>query len=88
MKHFVYILIPSSGEQWFYVGYTPDPESRLKKHNSGAVTSTKQRRPYEMIVVNSFETKNEATQYERQLKKSTSKKRELIVKYRESNLEK
>lgn len=80
MKHCIYILIPDSGEGWLYVGYTINPEERLKKHNNGKVISTKQRRPYSMVVVERYATKDEATKRERQIKKSTATKKRLVKK--------
>ena len=94
--HYVYILIPltnARGEpdkkkfsNWLYTGYTPDPERRLKKHNNGEVKSTKARRPYRMIIAKEFDNKTEAVAYERQLKKSSSKKKELVAEYLDKNL--
>lgn len=80
MKHCIYILTPDSGENWLYVGYTINPEERLKKHNGGKVISTKQRRPYRMVVVERYATKDEATKRERQIKKSTATKKRLVKK--------
>jgi len=78
-KHYVYILVPE-GAQWLYVGYTDNPQRRLKMHNEGKVKSTEQRRPYRMVIAKEYNTKEEAIAEERRLKKSSSAKKRLISK--------
>jgi len=81
MKHFVYLLIPRSGKEWYYCGYTDNPDRRLKKHNAGLVKSTKLYKPFKMIIVDKFKTKEEAMARERQLKKRSSEKKKLVNNY-------
>jgi len=83
MNHHVYILLPKQEEykKWLYVGITDNPDRRLKQHNNGDVISTRKRIPYEMIIVKEFDDKYEAAKYERNLKKSTNKKRTLVKEY-------
>ena len=45
--HYVYLLELSDGS--FYTGYTKNLKKRIKKHNNGDITSTKHKRPVEII---------------------------------------
>ena len=45
---YIYIL-RSIKDKKLYVGYTTNLEKRLKKHKYGEVTSTKKRRPFELV---------------------------------------
>jgi len=47
---------------------TSDIQRRIFEHNSGLVKSTKNRRPFEVIHYESFETKPEASSFEKKLK--------------------
>ncbi|OGF51490.1 hypothetical protein A3I27_03880 [Candidatus Giovannonibacteria bacterium RIFCSPLOWO2_02_FULL_43_11b] len=67
MKFHVYVL-KSEKDGKFYVGYTSDIDNRLKAHNAGKVKSTKHRRPFVLIKVESFDTRREAMWREWQLK--------------------
>ncbi len=67
VTYFVYILL-SQKDKKLYVGCTNDLESRLKRHNDGAVTSTKNRRPFSLIYSEKIEDKTKAFNRERFLK--------------------
>jgi putative endonuclease len=45
---YVYVL-RSTSDQQFYVGLTRDLRKRLQAHNNGVVSSTKHRRPFELV---------------------------------------
>jgi putative endonuclease len=79
MKHFVYI-IKSKVDGKNYIGVTSDLEVRLEWHNLGKNTSTRFRRPFEMVYNKEFADKSEALRYERWLKqqKGGFKVKELI----------
>lgn len=47
-----------------YVGYSFDVNKRLKEHNNGRVTATKNRRPLEILFFEEFETEQEAKRRE------------------------
>jgi len=47
-----------------YVGYTSDLEARIKQHNSGFVRSTKNRRPFSILFVETFLSSGEAKRRE------------------------
>ncbi len=64
---FVYILQSKSNES-YYTGYAEDLEKRLKDHNSGAVTYTSSKRPYELVWHCAFKDKSKAISFEKYLK--------------------
>lgn len=83
-KYFVYILENASGRH--YVGITTDPERRLVEHNSGSTASTRPFRPWKMIYVEEFGSRQEACRREWYLKHSngTKEKLDIIVKHGEA----
>ena len=48
MYYFTYVLL-SKKDNELYVGHTDDIRERLKRHNNGRVSVTKDRRPLELI---------------------------------------
>ena len=64
----------------FYVGHTEDLEARLVAHQEGSYDGyTKSRRPLQLVFSESFATREEALQAERQIKGwSRAKKAALI----------
>ncbi|WP_420583073.1 GIY-YIG nuclease family protein [Reichenbachiella sp.] len=56
---FTYIL-KSEIDCSYYYGHTKNIESRLQRHNSGKVRSTKAKRPWILHYQEVFETKSEA----------------------------
>ena len=64
---FVYILF-SLKDRKLYIGYTTNIDSRLIEHNSGRVTSTKNRRPFQLIYYEVFTDKDDAKAREKFLK--------------------
>ena len=77
----VYIL-RSTKTKRFYIGFTIDIKRRLLEHNSGKVTSTKNRGPYEIVYKEISDSREEALMRERYFK---NMKRELLK--RRINLE-
>lgn len=65
--NYVYVLRSHKDNQ-LYVGCTSDLRNRLNKHNNGEVTSTKYRRPLEMIYYEAFISKEDAFAREKWLK--------------------
>ncbi|MDP2874520.1 MAG: GIY-YIG nuclease family protein [bacterium] len=47
-RYYVYILY-SQKDKGLYIGFTIDLRSRLRRHNSGSVSSTKERAPFKLI---------------------------------------
>ena len=67
MPHYVYIL-QSQKDNKYYIGETADVAARLLFHNSGKQRSTKSRIPFVLIMVEQFETREEALLREKQIK--------------------
>lgn len=67
MKGYVYILKSMSCGQ-YYVGSTTDIKTRLYFHNSGRVIATKNKRPYELMFFQEFESIKVAKRIETKIK--------------------
>jgi putative endonuclease len=61
---FVYILL-SQKDNHRYIGFTDNLNRRLSEHNSGKVKSTKNRKPFELIYFEQFESKHDAMMREK-----------------------
>jgi len=57
-----------------YVGYTHDITNRVKQHNQGAVQSTKNRRPLQLLYYEACLNQQDATHREKYLKTSWGKR--------------
>jgi len=81
MRYYVYILYSPSLDR-YYVGYTHNPEERLKEHNAGATTSTRRGRPWNLVYIEPYENKTDAIKREMAIKKMKSRKyiEQLITK--------
>lgn len=82
--HYTYIL--KCADNTLYTGYTVDPKRRLEEHNSGeGAKYTRCRLPVEMVYLEEFETRAEATKREAAIKKLTrNEKDKLINSYKKS----
>jgi len=69
---YVYILYSEKFDR-FYIGQTNNLTVRINQHNSGEVKSTKHYIPWKIVYKESFETRKEAMQRERFLKKQRNK---------------
>lgn len=76
---YTYIL-KSLKDNKYYIGQTKDLKSRLSKHNSGKVRSTKSRRPFTLVYFEEFESRSEAYKREQEFKsiKNHTKLEEII----------
>ena len=61
-----------------YVGQTANFERRLDAHNAGRVNSTQQDCPWELLKMDSFDTRSEARWFERQLKSSLGRRQKWL----------
>jgi putative endonuclease len=68
MTYYVYILQSRKNRQ-FYIGSTADVGRRLKDHNRGKVRSTRLYRPYDLVLSEQHESRQEAYRRERQIKR-------------------
>jgi len=69
---FVYAL-KSLKDNHLYIGLSSDPERRLLEHNSGKTKSTRQRRPFKIIHLESFPTRTMARKREIYLKSGSGR---------------
>jgi predicted GIY-YIG superfamily endonuclease len=70
--HFVYILESECGAH-FYVGFTRDVDTRLKKHNDGAVPHTSKFRPWKVRTYVAFSDELKALAFEKYLKSASGR---------------
>ena len=68
----------------YYIGYTNDINSRLRKHNNGDVRSTRKFRPWMLLGFEVYEKRNEARWREYELKNHGTKRSRLIKSLEES----
>lgn len=77
---FVYILKCNDGS--YYVGHTDNLEQRIIEHNeSRASIYTSLRLPVTLLWSELFQTRSEAFEAERKLKKWNREKKEIVIKY-------
>ncbi len=70
---YVYV-IRSKKDGKMYTGYTRDLRKRLTRHNAGYVTSTKGRRPFELIYYEACINKEDGKAREKYLKTGMGKR--------------
>jgi len=73
MNYYIYVL-QSEKDGLFYTGYTQDLNERLKLHNEGRVTSTKNRIPFKLIYFEGCLNQKDAVNREKYLKTSWGKR--------------
>ncbi len=64
---YTYIL-KSLKDSGYYVGITKDINERLKKHNEGGVSSTKNRKPFKLVKYECFGSYLQARKREKEIK--------------------
>ncbi|MDP2928321.1 MAG: GIY-YIG nuclease family protein, partial [Candidatus Omnitrophota bacterium] len=64
---FVYVLL-SKHDEGIYIGFTDNLDTRIKSHNGGFVSSTRNRRPLELIYYEAYLNKRDAKGREKFLK--------------------
>jgi putative endonuclease len=69
---FVYVLL-SQKDNNFYIGFSEDITKRLTDHNAGRNTSTKSRRPLELIYYEAHLSKDDALRREAYFKTTKGK---------------
>lgn len=73
MFYYIYVL-QSKQDQNFYTGVTENLRERLKDHNYGRVSSTKNRRPLKLVYFEGCLSKKDVTKRERYLKTAWGKR--------------
>jgi putative endonuclease len=64
---YTYVLLSKSDSN-LYVGFTKDLKHRLREHNDGVVSSTKNRKPFELIYYEACLAKADAIKREKYFK--------------------
>ena len=73
MFHYVYILESVSTPRRHYVGLTENLKERLAKHNAGAVTHTRNDKPWVIHVAIAFRHREGAVEFDRYLKSGSGR---------------
>ncbi|UTW66588.1 GIY-YIG nuclease family protein [bacterium SCSIO 12643] len=79
MNHYVYI-IQSISTGKFYKGYSLAPYDRLKQHNNGESRYTQHFCPWELVFIQSFDSKTKALIREKVLKKYSKQQIANLIK--------
>ena len=78
MGFYVYILV-SEVNGAYYKGFTTDVTLRLRQHNAGETISTRRFRPWKLIYVEQLESKALALKREKNLKKYSRQRLEVLI---------
>lgn len=73
MYYYIYVL-KSEKDGMLYTGYTHDLKERLKMHNEGRISSTKNRFPFKLIYFEGCLNQQDATHREKYLKTTWGKR--------------
>lgn len=65
---FYVYLIQSEKDKSIYIGFSKNLRQRVKDHNNGKVTFTKNHRPYKLIYYEAYLNEKDAEKRERNLK--------------------
>ena len=77
---FVYIMYSQKIDK-YYIGYTADIKDRLAKHNRKSNGFSSRGRPWTVVYSEEYESKNEAMEREKQLKRwKNRERRESLIK--------
>lgn len=66
LEYGVYILKCVNGK--YYTGFTANIKNRIRAHNKGEVSFTKDKLPIKLVFISYFENKKKALDFERYLK--------------------
>lgn len=77
-EHIVYML--KCKDDTLYTGYTNDLKRRLKMHTDGkGAKYTRGRGPFQVVLIEAYETKQEAMQREYQIKQLSRKEKQQMI---------
>ncbi|MBL7130633.1 MAG: GIY-YIG nuclease family protein [Candidatus Omnitrophica bacterium] len=65
---FYVYLLKSNKDNELYIGFTNNLKRRVKEHNNGLVSSTKSRKPLELIYFEAYKSEKDARLREKNLK--------------------
>ena len=65
--YYLYVL-QSQKDKKLYMGYTANLEQRIKDHQGGSVSSTKLRRPFDLVYIEGYKSEKDALHREKNLK--------------------
>jgi putative endonuclease len=68
---FYFYVIQSQLDGSFYKGQTGELEDRMKRHNGGRSSFTRQKRPWKLVYTEEFKTRSEAAKREAYFKSSS-----------------
>jgi putative endonuclease len=71
--YYVYVILSKSDKQ-FYTGFTRDMQNRFREHNTGRVSSTKERGPFELIYYEACLNEQDSLAREKYLKSGMGKR--------------
>ena len=79
-KFYVYIILTVNNK--LYCGYTDDVEKRYKLHKEGkGAKFTKANKPFKLVYVKEFDTKQEAQKEEYRIKQLKRKQKEELINF-------
>ncbi len=73
LREFYYVYVLFDGRR-FYIGYSGDLRQRIRKHKSGGVKSTKNRKGLRLVFYEAYLSKEDAQRREKYLKTAKGKK--------------
>lgn len=77
-KFYVYIILTVNNK--LYCGYTDDVERRYKLHKEGkGAKFTRANKPFKLVYVKEFDTKQEAQKEEYKIKRLSRKQKESLI---------
>lgn len=71
--YYVYLIRSLKNTSITYIGHTDNFEERFETHNSGGSIYTKLDRPWELILLFTFQNKLKATAFEKYLKSGSGR---------------
>ncbi len=72
MPYYTYILYSEKSNS-YYIGSTQHIQTRMERHNAGATKSTKPGRPWKLVYSEEFNSRSDAINREKYIKKMKSK---------------
>ena len=81
--YYTYVL-KSKKDSELYIGSTNDLRRRLSEHNTGKVTSTKSRVPFELVYYEAYRAENDARMRESRLKSRGQARIQLLRRMKDS----